>query len=206
MNKFRVPRIDKYSWGVTVLKSINAATSDAADLKAFLENFSFPGRSDDLNSWLSCILALQAASLNNFGVGAVLADENDDIIAWGHNQVFTPKFQSSHHAEMVVVDMFEKLAERQSKLKSLVLFTSLEPCPMCLTRLITSRIGTVVHVAEDPIGGMVKNIKELPPIWQELASNQTFRPADCHPGLRKAGLDIFLFNERALDDKLMAKD
>jgi len=59
---------------------------------------------DDKYIWLTNVLALKAVDSGNFGVGCILVDSSDNIIAEGHNEVFNPYFRSDRHAEMVVMD------------------------------------------------------------------------------------------------------
>lgn len=55
-----------------------------------------------------------------------------------------------------------------------VLYTSLEPCPMCAVAIISSRIGRVVMAAMDEQGGSLstERLRRLPPVWSALASLQ----------------------------------
>jgi len=49
-------------------------------------------------------------------------------------------------------------------MNSLILFSSIEPCPMCLTRIITSGIKEVYYLAPDPDSGMVGLRDKLLPV------------------------------------------
>lgn len=55
-----------------------------------------------------------------------------------------------------------------------VLYTSLEPCPMCTVAIISSRIERVVIAAPDEQGGALapERLATLPPAWSSLASQQ----------------------------------
>ncbi len=197
--------IERKPWGMKVLASIVGHTSGILTWKNVLESYECAAQRDELNSWLTCVLALKAVSLGNFGVGSILVNGNQEIVAWGHNQVFKPNFASGQHAEMVVMDRFEESNTLITGMKALTLFTSLESCPMCLSRLITSRVGTVSHLAEDNNGGMVHKIADLPHVWQQLSMSQTFKHADCSQTMSEAALMIFLLNADELDGELMAR-
>ena len=93
--------------------------------------------------------ALAAAREGNFGVGAVIVDPQGEIVERGHNHVFHPHFRSDIHAEMDTMNKFEDNNQDVTSMRDYMLFTSLEPCPMCLTRLITSGIGKVYQAAPD---------------------------------------------------------
>lgn len=122
----------------------------------------------------------------------------------GHNQVFFPRFRSDLHAEMVVVNMFEMMRADES-LRGYTLYTSLEPCPMCMARLITAGVSCVFHVADDPQAGMVHLAHQLPAVWQQLAERQRFGPAQCSPVLKNLATRTFLVNVQRLDGILRAR-
>jgi len=83
------------------------------------------------------------------------------------------------------------------------LYTSLESCPMCLARLITSGVATVKYVAPDTQGGMVHLMGNLPPIWQELAKRQTFPQATCSPIVIQSAFEIFMMNADQLNTAIV---
>lgn len=134
---------------------------------------------DDRYVAASLTEAIASAREGNDGVGAVLVDTAGQIIERGRNRVFYPHFRSDLHAEMDLVTSFEEHHQRSGELKELALYTSLEPCPMCLTRLIFSGIGKVFYAARDESGGMVSRMRYLPPFWKDLARPQMFAPARC---------------------------
>lgn len=134
--------------------------------------------------------AIAAAKEGNFGVGAVLVNTDGEIIQRGHNHVFNPHFRSDLHAEMDVMTKFEERFRNVKSLKGYTLYTSLEPCPMCLTRLITSGVSRVYHAAPDKDSGM--RLQNLTPVWVQLAGEQEFAPARCSPELSDIALQVFL--------------
>jgi len=137
--------------------------------------------------------AITAAQEGNFGVGAVLIDGKGEILQRGHNRVFKPHMRSDIHAEMDVLTRFEERSRHGNTriMRDLALYTSLEPCPMCLARLITSGVGKVYYAATDSEGGMVSRLDQMPPIWQELASAQEFSLAQCSSKLSDIASAIF---------------
>jgi len=147
-------------------------------------------------------LALKAAEEGNYGVGAILVDPNGKIIIKGHNKVFHPNFRSDMHAEMDVMTEFESKIKTHSNLSDYTLFTSLEPCPMCLIRLIISGIGKIYYAVDDFFGGMVRRIDAVPLQWREIASGRVFKLADCSAQLREFSSDIFMFTVEKNDQKL----
>jgi hypothetical protein len=73
----------------------------------------------------------------------------------------------------------------------LVLYSSVEPCPMCLTRIINVGLKKAFFVAPDPKGGMVQRLKDLPPFWQGMAAGNVYDRADCSPELSALAARLF---------------
>jgi cytosine deaminase len=85
------------------------------------------------------------------------------------------------------------------------LICSLEPCPMCLARLLIAGVETVKFIANDELGGMVGYLHQLPAAWQRLAERVEFRRADTSDELRRLASDVFLLNLDGLRRKLWAR-
>lgn len=203
MNSREIKRAKIGRFGLALLAQMEPRDNNINRWKEWLGNYQFDTEcSDDDYCWLTCALALKSVNSGNFGVGSILVDCAGTIVNWGYNEVFSPYFRSDRHAEMVVVDKFEDLNQDITKLEGYTLYTSLESCPMCLARLIVSRISKVVHVAEDTTGGMVHRLKDLPAIWIELADSQIFSKANCSGELITASIQIFLTNAEELNEIL----
>ena len=187
------------SVGEDQLKGLPPLTSDLESIRGtLLSLIDLPlSEVDDILGWLSCIQALASVSSGNFGIGALILDRNGFLWTQGHNEVMQPYFRSDAHAEMVVLSRFE--AEYPDlKLPGLMLYTSLEPCPMCYTRLLISAIEEVVFVASDTPGGMVSRKDHMPPYWRSMENNCRFRKAQINPVLEQCSLTILSSNHEAL--------
>lgn len=79
-------------------------------------------------------------------VGAVLVHEGR-VIARGHNQVEMLR-DATAHAEMLAITAGANHFENW-RLLDTVLYTTLEPCPMCFGALLLSRVKKVVYAAKD---------------------------------------------------------
>jgi cytosine deaminase len=171
-------------------------------LKQRVENF-IPVKSQDLFALETIKVAIDAAEKGNFGVGAILVDrKTGEIVCRGQNNVFTDS-RSDLHAEMDLMNNFENAngANSRKKVKKLAIYTSLESCPMCLCRLITSGIPEVYHIADDETGGMVHLFNQLPKVWQEIATGRVYAKANCSAELSEIAEQIFLATVQ-LNDKL----
>ena len=75
--------------------------------------------------------------------GAVITDKNGNIISNGNNQVIKQKDPTSH-AEMVAIRNACKKLDKYD-LSDFILYTSCEPCPMCLSAIIWANITEVYY-------------------------------------------------------------
>lgn len=149
--------------------------------------------------------AMLGARERNGGIGACLVREaTGEVLERGHNSQYEPWFRSSLHAEMVLLDRWE---ERMRLTRSrdprdasyldpraatgLVLYTSVEPCPMCLTRIINAGIKKVYYASPDTNGGMARRFENLPPFWKGMAEGMVLEPARCSPALTDMAARLF---------------
>jgi len=154
---------------------------------------------------VACAEALAAARCGNYGVGAVLVDPAGKILERGRNTVFSPQFRSDLHAEMVALNAFEARHPEVESMRGYVLVCSLEPCPMCLARLLMAGVQTVKFLAYDELGGMVSLRHHLPGAWKRLWERQDFVQADVSESLRRFALDVFALNLEMCRQKLLSR-
>jgi cytosine deaminase len=198
-----IERSELRSFGLASLGQIGNRHRRINTRKKWLELYQFLSKyPDDDYSWLTCVLALKSIDSGNFGIGSILVNHIGTVVSWGHNEVFKPYFRSDRHAEMVVLNRFEDSNRNNCNMKGYTLYTSLESCPMCLARLINSRINSIVHVAEDTMSGMTHKMEDLPATWITLADSQIFRKADCSEQLTQAAVEIFRMNADELNEVL----
>ncbi|MEN8720670.1 MAG: nucleoside deaminase [Oceanococcaceae bacterium] len=132
--------------------------------------------------------ARAALAAGNYPVAAIIADDQGRVMAEAENTVFSAGFDSAAHAEMRVLNTFERL--RPCSPRQAHLLVLLEPCPMCTTRLLYAGLASVIYVVPDPDGGMLRHIRRLPPAWRDLARLQDHRRADISHALQQACADI----------------
>ncbi len=126
--------------------------------------------------------ALEAGQNQNLPIGAVMS-LNQEIIAEGKNTIWHPQLSPHRHAEMEALARIP--AELIKNAKEMTLYTTLEPCLMCLGAILLYGIGTVVYGAADPYGGAVANPGNLPPYFKDrFALTQWIGPVypkECDP-------------------------
>ena len=148
---------------------------------------------------------LKGARERNGGIGACLVrKETVEIIEQTHNRQYEPYFRSDLHAEMDLLDRYEernKLTRSRDphdptyrnprNMKGIVLYTSVEPCPMCLSRAINSGLKELYYAAPDKDGGMSHRFENLPPSWKRMAEGMINAPARCSPKLKALAASLF---------------
>jgi len=136
---------------------------------------------------VACREALAAARAGNYGVGAVLVDPKGNILEHSRNSVFFPHFRSDFHAEMLALN------------------SSLEPCPMCMARLLMAGVQTVKFLAYDELAGMVNQRQQFPIAWKRLWERQEFVQADVSESLKQFARDVFSLNLETCRQKLLSR-
>lgn len=165
-----------------------------------------PSYADDPYILAAIREAIMASKDHNGGIGACLVCEaTGEIVERGHNSQFTPYFNSSLHAEMVLLDRYEErmretreanpdgkgFLDPRKKKAGLILYTSVEPCPMCMSRIINSGVKKVYYATADETGGMASRMSNLPPFWQRLAQGMVIEPARCSLHLKIIAQRLF---------------
>ena len=75
--------------------------------------------------------------------GAVITDKDGNIIAQGNNMVLANNDPTAHAEVTVIRKACKKLGTYD--LSNCILYTSCEPCPMCLSAIIWANIKTVYY-------------------------------------------------------------
>lgn len=160
-------------------------------LKQSLMEYQYHISAHETFSWVCCVLALEAAYHKNIGVGAILV-KHDKIIYEASNEMFYPYFRSDGHPEMMILSQYEAEHQRVNpkEMHEVVMYSSLEPCPMCMTRISTTSIKKVYHIADHPNSAMTGRMKDLPILWQIFCEDVDFLPATCGPNLKEIAYQI----------------
>lgn len=75
--------------------------------------------------------------------GAVIVDKKGDVIAYGNNQVLKNNDPTAHAEVTAIRNACHKM--NTYDLSDCVLYTSCEPCPMCLSAIIWSNIKEIYY-------------------------------------------------------------
>ena len=97
-------------------------------------------------------LADRAASLGEVPVGAVVV-QGDKIVGRGHNRQITDSDPSAH-AEVIAMRAAAANIGNY-RLPGAVLYSTLEPCTMCLGASVHARVARIVFGAPEPRAGAI---------------------------------------------------
>jgi tRNA(Arg) A34 adenosine deaminase TadA len=182
--------------------------------------------------------AQTAGERGNYAISAalVIRSQGLEVVTVGINTLFGSR-DPSGHAEMNAIRLAQRLGarelagaklaghirERSLRIRRIphaapqtILYTTLEPCPMCTACIITAGIQRVVIAAEDPPSGALSpaRLRELPPLWAQLAESHGLKACFCQssnpedsdtyltPALRDELIEIFLASREPLDRAL----
>ncbi|MBN4051162.1 MAG: hypothetical protein COA82_10930 [Alkaliphilus sp.] len=116
---------------------------------------------NDLNvPWQEAFaLAWESYKKKTIPIGAVIVDENQKIIARGRNRIFD--LESSNwlagtnmaHAEMTA--MVQLKEGEHPNIRDYTLYTTMEPCPMCVGTILMMHICKLEYAAKDGFAGAI---------------------------------------------------
>lgn len=105
-------------------------------------------------------LAKLAATQGEVPVGAVLVNNRtDSVISGAHNEVEKRKFAGAH-AELLAIEQGAQVLGNW-RLEETTLYVTLEPCPMCASLAVLSRVGQIVFGCSDPRMGATGSLFDL---------------------------------------------
>lgn len=102
------------------------------------------------NEFMQIAIDEALMSGNDVPVGAIIV-ENNQIIAKAHNQKELLNDVSAH-AEILALKQASALKQNW-RLENCIMYVTLEPCPMCATAIVNSRIKEVYFGAYDNLYG-----------------------------------------------------
>ncbi len=103
--------------------------------------------------------AAQAGAEDEVPAGAVLVDPAGEILGRGRNQVITRSDPTAHAEILALREAAGRLGNY--RLTGCVLFSTLEPCPMCLMAAIHARLARIVFGAPEPRWGAAGSLVDL---------------------------------------------
>ena len=129
----------------------------------------------------------QALNLGRFActqgevpVGAVLVNEQNQLLGRGWNQVVQTSDPTAHAEIIAIRDAASQL--KNCRLQDTTLYVTLEPCCMCAGALVHARIKRVVFATRDVkagAAGSVFNLLSGFPLNHQVQIDEGFLQHDC---------------------------
>ncbi len=113
---------------------------------------------DSLGMSLALLEAKKAYALGEVPVGSVIM-KGDKVIGRGHNLKETLRDPTAH-AEMLAIRQ-AAVHEASWRILDAVMYSTLEPCPMCAGAIVMARIPRLVIGARDPRTGAAGSVLDL---------------------------------------------
>lgn len=115
--------------------------------------------------WEICFdLCLESINSGSLGISALIADEEHTVIAKGRNQLFDDDDSCNTIVNTVVshaeINALANLPEKYRDDRNLTIFTTVEPCLMCLGALSMSCVRNVVIGSRDDYSGATRLINK----------------------------------------------
>lgn len=103
---------------------------------------------------LDLAIAEAARSLEegNYPVGAILAI-GDSVAGKGNNTGEASKNYSNHAETSLIISNGEALLENATHGETITLYSTLEPCLMCLGVATMNKVGRIIYIQSDPHAG-----------------------------------------------------
>jgi len=105
-------------------------------------------------------LAQQAGEAGEVPVGAIIINQNNQLISQAQNRKERDSDPTAH-AEILALRQAGKRLKNWH-LNTCTLYVTLEPCPMCTGAILQARLGLLVYGADDPKTGTIRTVANLP--------------------------------------------
>lgn len=97
-----------------------------------------------------------ARSIGEVPIGAVITDQNNNLISSGYNLREISQDPTAHAEVIAIRNASEKLGSW--RMEKTTLYVTLEPCAMCIGAIVLARIDSLVFGARDPKAGAVYSV------------------------------------------------
>ena len=119
-------------------------------------------------------------------IGAVLIDENGNLICAEHNRIEQLDDATAHAEILLLRGAAEKIGRR--KLSNCTLYVTVEPCPMCAGALVLCRLKRLVYGTTDSKFGACEslfNVTNNPALNHQLQVTAGVLENDCRQLMQK---------------------
>jgi tRNA(Arg) A34 adenosine deaminase TadA len=103
--------------------------------------------------------AQEAATADEVPVGAVLVSADGFPLAQNRNRIRELRDPTAHAEVLAIRQATHRL--QKERLPGTILYTTMEPCPLCAGAIVLARIDRVVYGAPDPKAGAAGSVMDL---------------------------------------------
>ena len=156
-------------------------------------------RNDEYFMNLALEEAEKAFSLGEVPVGAIIVNNlTHEVIAKAHNLKETNQ-KVTAHAEMLAIDEANRI-NNSRRLENHTLYVTLEPCSMCASAIIQSRIDRVVIGTVEPKTGALGSVIDL---TKDFKTNITIKTGVLKEKCEELLFSFFIYVRLVLIDKIV---
>jgi tRNA(adenine34) deaminase len=124
-------------------------------------------------------LVWEAYCDNCLPIAAIITDADGTILARGRNRIRGKRtnphdFRTGNRLAHAEVEALNNLDYNFADRHSCILFTSTEPCPMCLGTFYMAGLRTIHYASRDPYAGSINLLGKTP--YLSVKSIQVFEP------------------------------
>lgn len=117
--------------------------------------------------WQRCIdLAWEAYCAGSLPIAAVIANKQGDILSVGRNRTreiaAEPPYIAASRLAHAEVNALLALDEARVNRRECILYTTTEPCPLCMGAARMMSIGEISYASRDPLAGCAAMVEQVP--------------------------------------------
>jgi tRNA(adenine34) deaminase len=110
--------------------------------------------------------AWEAYCAGSLPIGCSIADRVDTVLFTGrnrlHEQETAPGLLCGNHLAHAEMNAMAPLRPDEVDARECVLYTTMEPCPMCTGAIRMIKVGAVHYAARDPLAGSISLLEATP--------------------------------------------
>lgn len=104
-------------------------------------------------------MAKKAIKYDDVPIGAIVVDQAGNVLGKGYNQKEKLKNPTKHAEMIAIVNACKKFGDW--RLENCIIYSTLEPCLMCLGTILQTRINWIVFGLESEKFGCIKTLDKL---------------------------------------------
>jgi tRNA(Arg) A34 adenosine deaminase TadA len=159
--------------------------------------------------WKKCFeQGWEAYCSGSIPIGATIVNSRGEILSVGrsmqHEKVSTEKHQIVNHPlSHAEVNALLGLNYNQINPHDCILFSMVEPCPLCIGALAMARLKNLKYAARDPYGGSVALISSSDYLIKKQIKIEGPQDADFEDVITALQIEFFLRTQRSSADRVM---